>query len=212
MSYVQWSIEGTEVANCNCALGCPCQFNALPTHGHCRAHAWIRVDRGQFGTINLDDTCFGVMASWPGPIHKGNGTFQVFVDDRSTPEQQHALELIARGEETEPGKLIWQIFSTTIATFLPTVSGRIDVAIDVDARTASVRMPGVIEGDVEPIRNPVTGEPHRARVTLPGGMEYTEAEYASGRAKTSGPIKLDFDGTHAHLANVHWSTQGVVRH
>jgi len=211
MSYVQWSIEGTEVANCNCAHGSPFQFAADPTNGYCRAHAWVLVDRGQFGAVNLDDTRFGVMVAWPGPIHRGDGILQVFVDDRCTPEQQHALELIARGEETEPGTLIWQIFSATVSKFLPTIIGRIDLAIDVDARTASVRVPALIEGHVEPIRNVATGEPQRARVALPDGTEYIEAEYASGRVKASGSIALDFAGTHAHLANIHWSTQGVVR-
>ena len=32
-----WQIKARELANCNCAYGCPCQFNALPTHGNCRA-------------------------------------------------------------------------------------------------------------------------------------------------------------------------------
>jgi hypothetical protein len=211
MSYVDWTLEGVQVSNCNCDHGCPCQFNGLPTHGDCRAHSWVRVDRGRFGSVSLDDTCFGILATWPGPIHKGSGTMQVFVDDRATPDQQHALELIAKGEETEPGTLVWQIFSTTISEFLPTAIRRINLLVDVDAAVAAVRIPTVIDADIEPIRNPVTHQPHRARVTLPHGFEYTEAEFATGRAKSTGPIALDFAGTHAHLARVHWSTHGVVR-
>jgi hypothetical protein len=70
----------------------------------------------------------------------------------------------------------------------------------------------VIESSGEPIRNPVTGKAHRARVTLPTGFEFTEAEFVTAKAKAaSGPIVLAFDGTHAHLARIHWSTHGVVR-
>ncbi|MGA7790694.1 MAG: DUF1326 domain-containing protein, partial [Xanthobacteraceae bacterium] len=29
--------------NCNCAYGCPCQFNALPTHGNCEAVAGMQI-------------------------------------------------------------------------------------------------------------------------------------------------------------------------
>jgi hypothetical protein len=72
-------------------------------------------------------------------------------------------------------------------------------------------VPGIVEGTVEPIRNPVTGAPHRARVALPKGFEYTEAEYVAGRTKASGEIALDFTDTHAHLARINWSTHGVVR-
>jgi hypothetical protein len=26
---------------CNCDWGCPCQFNAKPTHGNCEGVGWI---------------------------------------------------------------------------------------------------------------------------------------------------------------------------
>jgi hypothetical protein len=40
---VEWEIEGTEFANCNCAYGCGCQFNALPDKGFCEAVAGHRT-------------------------------------------------------------------------------------------------------------------------------------------------------------------------
>ena len=51
----------------------------------------------------------------------------------------------------------------------------------------------------------------RARVTLPMGIEFTDAECASGSATSRGPIDIDFTGTHAHFARFNWSTHGVVR-
>ncbi len=44
----------------------------------------------------------------------------------------------------------------------------------------SVRVPGHLELRLEPIKNPVTGKPHRAVIRLPEGFEYREAEMASG--------------------------------
>ena len=35
---IKWEIKAREFGNCNCDYGCPCQFNALPTHGHCRVN------------------------------------------------------------------------------------------------------------------------------------------------------------------------------
>ncbi len=46
---------------------------------------------------------------------------------------------------------------------------------DFEARTASNVVPGVIEAEIQPIRNTVTGEPHHARVVLPHGFEFNEA-------------------------------------
>jgi len=51
---VEWRVKGTELANCNCAYGCPCQFNALPTHGDCRAAVGYEIEEGHFGSVRLD--------------------------------------------------------------------------------------------------------------------------------------------------------------
>ena len=49
MPDIQWALHGREFANCNCSYGCPCQFNALPTYGNCRAVVGIQIDRGFHG-------------------------------------------------------------------------------------------------------------------------------------------------------------------
>lgn len=211
MAFVEWKMHGTELVNCNCNWGCPCQFNSLPSKGHCRAHGFFQIDRGHFGEVNLDGLRWGILAAWPGAVHQGNGTFMTVIDERADALQRVAIEAISHGKETEPGSLIWQVFSTTVTTFLPTQFRPIELAIDVEARMGKVRVPGLIECDVTPIKNPVTGEPQRARLTLPNGFEFTEAEFASGTAKSSGQIELLFDNTHAQLAPIHWSTHGVVR-
>jgi hypothetical protein len=210
MAFVDWRMQGIQVSNCNCNTGCPCQFNALPSHGHCRAFVFVKIDKGHFGKTPLDGLRWGGLFSWPGPIHLGGGTAMAVIDERANADQRVALEAIAQGRETEPGSLVTQVFSTTLSTGLPTQYKAIELAIDERAGTARVRVPGLVDATAEPIKNPVTGEPHRARVVLPAGFEYREAEYVSGTAKTTGPIALDFTNTHAHIAKVNWSTHGVV--
>ena len=72
-------------------------------------------------------------------------------------------------------------------------------------------MPGVIDARGEPIRNPVTGLDHHARINLPQGFEYDVAEVGRGWAKTSGAIALSLEDTHAHFADLHMTHSGVVR-
>ena len=45
----KWEIRGREFGNCNCSYGCPCQFNALPTYGHCRGFAIVDIEKGFHG-------------------------------------------------------------------------------------------------------------------------------------------------------------------
>jgi hypothetical protein len=172
---------------------------------------FMQIDQGHFGKVKLDGLRWGSLLAWPGPIHQGNGIAVYVVDELAGAKQRAALEAIARGKETDPGKLITQVFSTTITSVQPTQFKRIELAIDKKRRTARVQIADVLDGSVESIRNPVTGEPHVVKIRLPHGFEYREADVLTGKAKAaSGAIELNLDGTHAHIAKVHWSTHGVM--
>ena len=210
MSFIDWRMRGPELANCNCDWGCPCQFNALPTRGNCRAMTAMRVDQGYFGDIDLSGTSWVGMFAWPGPIHEGHGEAFVVIDENATDAQRSALLTILTGGETEPGATIFNVFATVIDTlhappFLP-----LAMDVDLEARTGSVHVPGIIDTLAEPIRNPVTGEDHRVQVTLPHGFEYRQAEFASGATKASGPVALEWSGRHAHVAMLDLSTHGAA--
>lgn len=211
MEFVNWEIRATEFTNCSCDWGCSCQFNGPPSSGHCHAYVFVQIEKGHYGDVVLDGLRFGLRAAWPAAIHLGNGTWQVIIDERADARQRAALDAIGHGRDTEPGSLILQVFSTTISKQLPTLYMPIDLKIDMAARKASVSVPGVLEGTGESIKNPVTGADHQIRVTLPTGFEFTEAEFISGAGKATGDLELDFKGTHAHVAHIHWSTNGVVR-
>lgn len=211
MAFIDWKWQGVQVSNCNCNVGCPCQFNALPSHGHCRAYMFGQIDTGHFGKTKLDGLRFGGLFAWPGPIHLGNGEAMPVIDERADKDQRAAIEAVLMGKETEPGSLITQVFSTTLTKAHPTQYKPITLAIDEKAGTASVSIPGLLEGSAEPIRNLMTGEAHRARVSLPKGFEYEAAEFLAGSGRSQGPITLDFKSTHAHIAKMHWGTHGVVR-
>lgn len=210
MTDINWSIEGREFVHCNCAYGCPCQFNALPTHGNCHAVAMMQIKKGHHGDTELDGLRFGMIASWPGPIHEGGGQVVPIIDERATPEQREALLRISSGEDTEPGATLFQVFSTTFETVHDPVFAAIDFEIDVDGRTARLTVPGWIEGRGEPIVNPMTGEQHRARINLPTGFEYDVCEVGRGWSETQGPVKLSLSDSHVQFATVHMTESGVV--
>ena len=66
-----WEIQGSELINCNCSYGCPCQFNALPTHGNCEAMGGIAIDKGHYGNVRLDGRLpVGTPADAPQPRSK----------------------------------------------------------------------------------------------------------------------------------------------
>ena len=205
-----WTIKGREFVHCNCAWGCPCQFNALPTHGDCRAVAAIEIDEGFHGQTRLDGLRIGMIMSWPGPIHEGAGAVVPIVDERADDAQREALLKIMTGQDTAPGSTIFQVFSTTFETVHDPVFARIDLDLDVDAREASYKVPGLLEARGEPLRNPVTGEAHRARINLPEGFEYDVCEVGRGWAETQAPLAISLADSHAQFAQLHMNQDGVV--
>ena len=208
---VEWRVKGTELGNCNCAYGCPCQFNALPTHGDCRGLFAYQIEDGHFGAVRLDGLRAVGMFSWPGPIHEGNGTMQLVIDERANAEQRNALTTILTGGETDEMATVWWILSAMCPNKLETLFRPIEFDVDVEARRGRFSVPGIVETVGEPIRNPVTGAEHRARIDLPHGFEYRVAEMGSATTRATGAIPLaGLENTYGQFAHLHLSNKGVV--
>jgi hypothetical protein len=207
---IEWVINAREFANCNCSYGCPCQFNAPPTHGYCEAAGGFQIETGRFGDVKLDGLRAAAVYAWPGPVHKGNGRMQLIVDEGADERQRDALVRIMSGRDTKEMSTMWAVFAAMCPTRYAPLFRPIGLEIDIESRRAQLVVPGVIDGRGEPIRNPVTGAEHRARIQLPHGFEYRIAEIGSGRTKTSGTIELDLRDTYAQFAELHLSDQGVV--
>jgi hypothetical protein len=208
-----WEIDALEIANCNCSFGCPCQFNSLPTHGNCEAAVGFIIKSGFYGDVPLNGVKMAMTVKWPGPIHLGDGTVQLIVDSSATPAQYDAVATIALGGDTEDMATMFWVFSKMSPTKLEVLSKPIDIEVDIERRIGHVRVSDVFALEVEPIRNPVTGAEHRARINLPNGFEYRVAEMASGTTKTSGAVSLENNkDTHAHICRIYMNGQGVIEH
>ncbi len=199
-----WHIRGDEVVCCNCAWGCPCQFNALPTKGRCEGVGAIRIVDGHFGQVRLDGVALALVLSWPGTIHEGNGTMHLIIDERAMDDQRRALVEMASARH---GGTFWEIFNAVCPNQAPPQFLPIEFKSDRAKRAARLQIGGIVETTVEPIKNPASGEEHRAKIVLPNGFEYKEAEMgntSSGRVR-SGAVSFDLQNTYAQLAEIDWS-------
>ena len=211
MTYINWEIKAKEFGNCNCDYGCPCQFNALPTDGTCKAVVGIEIEEGHFGDVNLDSLVAVSVYKWPGAVHQGEGIMQVIIDNRATEEQRDALIKILHGEETEPGKTVWNVYTSTMSTILDPIFSNIEFKVDIEKREARMVVLDILDSIGEPIKNPVTGNEHRARIDLTDGFEYTIAEMGSGTSSVTGKIPMELEKSYGQFANIHLSTNGIVR-
>ena len=205
-----WEIHGLMFTNCSCAYGCPCQFNALPTHGYCRAVIFLRVDKGHFGDAKLDGLNLAFAIAWPGAVHQGHGTMQPIIDERGDEAQRAGLLSILTGKDTDPMMTVFAIYTAMCDTFHEPVHARVTIDCDTDKRLAKCEA-GIATGRGEPILNPVTKKEHRAAITLPNGMEYGRAEVGRGWSESSGPLAITLEDTHAHWCEIHMNQHGRVK-
>lgn len=139
------------------------------------------------------------MYAWPGAVHQGNGEMQSIIDERASDDQRKALVAILQGEGAPAGTIMLQIYRAMCPKVHTPLFKPIELVADIEKRTARLKVPGIIDTTVEPIKNPVTGAEHRARIDLPLGKEFHFAEVASGTTSATGAVALNFAKKHAHL-------------
>jgi len=212
MTMVDWYVEGCAFANCNCAYGCPCQFEALPTYGNCKGFEVVRIDKGHFGDVDLSDLSVAVLYAWPGPIFEGKGRMQAIVDERADERQRAALCAILHGEETQDAATHWWVFRTMSDIVYETLFERIVFEVDIDARTARAQIPGVLESTGRPIRPPHSDGEHRVRIDIPHGIEFEFAEVGSATTKTGSrsAVALELTDSYGQFNILRHSGSGVA--
>ena len=211
MTMIDWYIEGPSFGNCNCDWSCPCQFELLPTLGNCEGFEAVRIDKGHFGDVKLDGLKVALFYSWPGAIFEGKGTTQAVIDERADQAQREALLAIMYGEHTNEAATHWWVFHAMSDTVLDPLFESIDFDVNIDARTAKVTIPGILQSTGSPIRSPATGDQHRVRIDMPEGIEFDIAEIGNATTRATAAIKLDHENAYGQWNMVRQSGAGVVR-
>lgn len=209
MGYVDWKIRGPKIGACSCDYGCPCEFNGRPTEGLCEGLEAQRIDAGWFGDVRLDGLLFAARYRWPGPVHEGGGTVQGVIDARATEDQIDALGKILNGEEQEPTTL-FNIYGSTIERELDPVFAGIDFDCDFASGTGGFEVADLMSLKLEPIRNPVTGAPHPAKIVLPTGFEFREADIVSADFTAQGDLGMSRQKRYGSLTYVAYGPHGLI--
>jgi hypothetical protein len=208
----QWLIKSNTFGNCNCDANCGCQFNVPSTHGFCQFVEGGEIIDGYFNDTSLSGLKWAFLISWPGEIAEGGGKHQVIIDEAADTAQRSALEKIIGGESCAPGSNHFFVFASLCTEFLPTLYLPIDYSINIQQRTASLNVPGLIESTGAPIINVFNGEPFHIAITRPSGsFEFTYAEIGAGTSRVSGDMTMDLQGTYAQYCVHHYDQDGLVK-
>ena len=206
---IDWHIKGKQFGNCNCNYGCPCQFNSAPTDNYCHGIGAFLIEEGFFGDTDLAGVKAVSMMKFPGPIHEGKGKMQIILDANSTTNQQKAVQSIIYGKETEPMATAFSMYVSMMEKIYDPLIKNIELDINLETRICNLKVENIITTKTEPIKNPITGDSHRARIVLPEGMEFKEAEMASGTTDANAAFKTNFQDTYVQIAILNLTPKGI---
>jgi hypothetical protein len=219
---IRWNIHAYYLDACNCDWGCPCQFNAKPTHGNCDGLSGIHIVNGKYGNdIRLDGLNMAYVGSWPGPLHEGRGKMAYYIDHRANNRQFEALSRIITGKAGDNGP--FELYASITEEYEEPKKARIRFQAKSIRSRVTIDRGGTSNDDsnkeedltidawLEPIRNPVTGKPHRAIIELPQGVEATRMDQASTKkfAVNDKLFKFRYEGSYGSFSENIWKgTQG----
>ncbi len=197
---VKWTMQGTLLQGCNCDYGCPCNFNARPTHGNCEITWSGFIDHGSYGDVDLAELNLSIICDWPAAIHEGNGECQLLIDERANQQQREGLLTIFKGEAGPP----WSILKNTFSTYYEPQFVHYETKLE--GANSSVKAGEFFHLEMESIKNPVNGAEAFPGLVLPQVLLYKESTRASCKTyRASGKINYEYTGTDAAFSPFSWS-------
>jgi hypothetical protein len=201
---IPWNMKGVLLGACNCNWGCPCSFNAPPTHGKCEGGYLWHVEEGTYGDLPLAGLNVVFFAHSPGPLHECKATSQLILDEKATPAQREALLRLTAGKAGGP----WAIFAAVTAKWLEPLFAPFDVKVADLNSTA--RVGPYFEVALAPILNPVTQQVEELYLDKPTGFTSTRATI--GRSLTfrvDAGLKYQHDGQYAEFSHFQYSGEAA---
>ena len=139
----QWKIDGTYFETCNCDAACPCIFLAPPTNGDCTVLVAWHIERGSFGSTNLDGLNIVMAAHSLGHMMQVKWKAALYVDERASQEQHDALTRIfggqAGGHPANLAACIGQILGVKAAP----------IAYRAEGKRRAISISSIAEADIE---------------------------------------------------------------
>lgn len=197
-----WTLKGELMLSCNCTVFCPCVLSLgkhPPTEGYCQTWGGVRIDKGNYGDIDLSGINMGLIIEIPGMMSRGKWTAGVYIDERADVYQVKALTKIMSGK----AKGSTFVLSILVGQFLGVFQKPISYEVDGDVRR--FKIPKVIDGEIAPIPGQKPGE----HTTIENSQYWIAPQIIVAQANKSKfrafGRNWDFAGRSAEICPLDWS-------
>jgi hypothetical protein len=183
-----YRLEGKLLEVCTCNVLCPCWVGEDPDGGTCDGTLSWHIEKGDIQGVDVSGLTIAMLCHIPGNIMNGNWRAVVFLDDKSSSQQEEAILNVFTGKLGGP--------VADFASLVGEVVGveRVPVTFEVQEGKGRLRLGSAVTADLEPFQG-ATGESTTLRdsifTTIPGSPAYVGK--APVYKATSSALGLDID-------------------
>lgn len=164
-----YQLEGRLLEFCSCKALCPCWIGEDPDGGTCDGVIAYHIEKGTVNGVNVSGLSFIIVTHIPGNILKGNWRVVIYLDDKSTPQQQEALLSAFGGKIGGPLADLAQLVGEVVGV------ERVPITFAVEGGKGHLHIGRAVEAEVIPLQG-ATGKSTTVHdsvfTTIPGSGAY----------------------------------------
>ncbi len=137
-----YELEGALLEVCTCNILCPCWVGEDPDNGDCQSIMAWHFDSGTIDGVDVSGLTFAGVMDIPGNVLAGNWRAMVYMDDKSTPEQEEALLNLYTGKLGGPVADLVKLIGEVVGV------ERVPITFDIDGVSGSVKIGDAAEAEL----------------------------------------------------------------
>lgn len=198
---MSWSIQGEYMENCSCDVLCPCIVWSMAGPAdteRCLVPLAMHIEKGEKDGVSLDGLNAILVVDAPQVMGEGGWRVAVYIDERADEQQQAALGEILSGAAGGPPEMLAGLVGEQLGVRV------VPINYTSDENRKRVEVPGIMDFEIEPIRNPETNEVLEVANTIhPMGSSLPIAKSVRGHFDDFG-LSFDNTGKNGHYREFAW--------
>jgi hypothetical protein len=198
---MSWSIQGEYMENCSCDVLCPCITSSMAGPAdteRCLVPLAMHIEKGEKDGVSLDGLNAVLVVDAPQVMGEGGWRVAVYLDERADEQQQAALGEILSGAAGGPPEMLAGLIGEQLGVRV------VPINYTSEDNRKRVEVPGIMDFEIEPMRNPETNEVIEVTNTIhPMGSNLPIAQSLKGHFDDFG-LSFDNTGKNGHYREFAW--------
>lgn len=127
---------------CTCNILCPCWVGEDPDNGDCQSIMAWHFDKGTIDGVDVAGLTFAGVMDIPGNVLAGNWRAMVYIDDKSSPEQEEALLNLYTGKLGGPVADLVKLIGEVVGV------ERVPIKFELEVVSGSVKIGNAAEAEL----------------------------------------------------------------